>query len=211
MNVKCPYCGCQYDLDIDLLQSPSGNEKLGYGWWLRCYKCHKKWWLRNSDIEMKLNTPLRADKQEKIDRLSSLVNRKKPMKQRTSIAKYVFIILSVSILVLLYQSRFLFKDYITSKARRLSDNIVKKTTMKDVQYTLSGQSISVTGYVVNDDESIASISGIKVTIFDGAEEVLSWNSELDSSSIFPKQSVQFSTQNTLPREVGKIRVEVSIF
>ncbi|MDR2666577.1 MAG: hypothetical protein LBB34_00450, partial [Holosporales bacterium] len=64
MNVKCPYCSCCYEISMDLLKQPIGHEKLGYGWWLRCYKCHKKWWLRNSVVEGQMNSPLRADKNE---------------------------------------------------------------------------------------------------------------------------------------------------
>ncbi len=216
MNVKCPYCGCCYEINNDILQKPIGNEKLGYGWWLRCCKCHKKWWLKHSFVEESINTPLKVDKQSKIDKISSLTKNSKKQKPKNSntkkIWKYITFTALICILGLSYQYRTTFYDYLINKARKLSENVSSKIVMTDVKYTLENNVITVTGNIINDDERIISkINGVKVSAFDSDVNILSWNTEFERMNILPQQKVPFSTSKPLPSNVKNMHIEVSIF
>jgi hypothetical protein len=215
MNVKCPYCSCVYNIDMDLLRNPSGDEHLGYGWWLRCCKCHKKWWLRNTDIERAFNTPLTADRQSRIDRLSALSSRKANDK-RPKVRGYVTTKIAVFMLIVtcvyaLYLNRHVFYDYILVKARRVSERATPKISVTDVKYVVVDANIVVTGAVVNNDMVVARVGGVKVTVFDGDSTVLSWSSPIEPSTLPPEQRTEFSTKHDIPDSVKSMRVEVSIF
>ena len=215
MNVKCPYCDCSYEISREMLGTPIGNEKLGYGWWLRCYRCRKKWWLENSFVEGVVNAPLRADRQAKIDKLSSLTGRRKAASQKKN-RKRIWKILSgfwlLCGIALCYQYRTAFRDYIFNKARVLSENASNKLVMSDVQYVLNGNEMTVSGRVINTDErSIAKVAGIKVDVFDGETLVSSWKDGLDSGRLLPQQNLPFSLVKKIPVGIKNIRVEVSIF
>jgi hypothetical protein len=214
MNVKCPYCNCVYNIDMDLLRNPAGDEHLGYGWWLRCYKCHKKWWLRNTDVERVFNTPLTADRQSRIDRLSTLTN-KKPSK-RPKVRGYVTAKIAVFILVAtcvyaMYLNRHVFYDYILAKARRVSESVTPKISVTDVKYEIADAKMVVTGTVVNDDMTVVRVGGVRVTVFDGDSKVLSWSSKIEPGALAPEQRTEFSTEHDVPDGIKSVRVEVSIF
>ena len=214
MNVKCPYCGCSYELSNDMLKEPIGNEKLGYGWWLRCYKCHKKWWLKNTTVEKTINTPIRADKQAKIERISSLSRRRHPTsKRKTGCLKYIILLTLIGGAALCYQYRNVFYDYLLIKAKRLSENVISKVTMTDVRYEVDDNNmLTVSGDVVNYDERMVSkVNGIKISVFDDKSMILSWNNEFDDFKILPQQKVPFNASKQLPGDVKDMRVEVSIF
>jgi hypothetical protein len=198
-----------------MLRKPIGNEYLGYGWWLRCYRCHRKWWLRHSEVELEINTPLRADRQSKIDRLSAFAgnNRRKtaPKKSGKAAAKYLaFIIIAVA-LYFIYQNRAVFNDYLISKAKHISESIAKKIVMTDVKYIMDDGKLSVSGDIANEDKIVVRINGVKVAVFDGDSEVLSWNAEPESKNILPEQKTSFSSAKPCPKEIKDIRVEVSVF
>ncbi|MDR1609399.1 MAG: hypothetical protein LBR78_00900 [Holosporales bacterium] len=215
MNVKCPYCNCIYNIDMDLLRNPSGDEHLGYGWWLRCYKCHKKWWLKNTDVERAFNTPLTADKQSRIDRLSALSNRKtggkRPKPRGYVTAKIAVFMLIATCVYALYLNRHVFYDYIIAKARRVSESATPKISVTDVKYEVTDARIVVTGTVVNDDMVVARVGGVMVTVFDGDSEVLSWKSPIEPNTLPPEQRAEFSMKHDIPDGVKSMRVEVSIF
>jgi ferric-dicitrate binding protein FerR (iron transport regulator) len=215
MNVKCPYCNCVYNIDMSLLRNPSGDEHLGYGWWLRCYKCHKKWWLRNTDVERTFNTPLTADRQSRIDRLSALTNRptraKRPKARGYVTAKIAVFMLIATCAYALYLNRHVFYDYILAKARRVSESATPKISVTDVKYEVADAKMVVTGTVVNDDAVVARVGGIRVTVFEGSSEVLSWSSKLEPGVLLPGQRTEFSTEHDVRDGIEGMRVEVSIF
>ena len=214
MNVKCPYCNCSYELNNNMLREPIGDEKLGYGWWLRCYKCHKKWWLKNTTVERTINTPLKADKQAKIERISKLSKRpQKNSKPKRSFGKYIILAILLGGIALCYQYRSVFTDYLLIKAKKLSESVISKVTMTDVKYEVDDNNmLTVSGDIVNYDERmISKVNGIKISVFDDKSMVISWDSEFDDLKILPQQKVPFNVTKQLPGDVRDMRVEVSVF
>lgn len=216
MNVKCPYCGCCYEINQNLLGDPIGNEKLGYGWWLRCYRCHKKWWLKNSYVEQAFNTPLKADKTVKIGRLRSLIKNNKKQKTTNSFARFlkymIFIILAFSV-VACYFFKDDFLNYINTKAIHLRENISSKFDLSSVKYNIDKDNIiTVTGNINNrDSKNILTVNGVRVNIFHQNEKIDSWNNEFEGGAILPQQSMTFSSSKRLQGNTENITVEVLIY
>ena len=215
MNVKCPYCGCGYDIGADILKNPIGSEKLGYGWWLRCYRCKRKWWLKNTSVEIAMNTPIKVDKLKQIQRISSLSKKKTTFGKRHSFKIWMCIIW-LSIIggcVIGYQYRSVFYKFLVEKARRLSENVAGKITMTDVKYELmADNTVTVTGNILNYDErAITKVNGVRVSVFDGQSLIMTWNNDFDDLRILPQQKIPFSASKQLPKDIANIRVEVSIF
>ena len=218
MNVKCPYCGCCYELGTDILKNPIGNEKLGYGWWLRCYRCKRKWWLKNTAVEMAMNTPIKVDKSAKIRRISELSRNSRKThpsdaKRYVGLWKYVALLLFIGGILLCYQNRTIFYDFLIKKAKYLSESVVNKVAMSDVKYEVTlGNMLTVTGDILNYDERvIARVNGVKISVYDDKSLVLAWNNEFENMQILPQQKVPFSVNKQLPGDIKDIRVEVSIF
>ena len=215
MNVKCPYCGCGYDIGADILKNPIGSEKLGYGWWLRCYRCKRKWWLKNTSVEIAMNTPIKVDKLKQIQRISSLSKKKTTFEKRHSFKIWMCIIwLSIiGCCVIGYQYRSVFYKFLVEKARRLSENVAGKITMTDVKYELmADNTVTVTGNILNYDErAITKVNGVRVSVFDGQSLIMTWNNDFDDLRILPQQKIPFSASKQLPKDITNIRVEVSIF
>ena len=215
MNVKCPYCGCGYDIGADILKNPIGSEKLGYGWWLRCYRCKRKWWLKNTSVEIAMNTPIKVDKLKQIQRISSLSKKKTTFGKRHSFKIWMCIIwLSIiGCCVIGYQYRSVFYKFLVEKARRLSENVAGKITMTDVKYELmADNTVTVTGNILNYDErAITKVNGVRVSVFDGQSLIMTWNNDFDDLRILPQQKIPFSASKQLPKDITNIRVEVSIF
>lgn len=215
MNVRCPYCGCSYELGTDILKNPVGNEKLGYGWWLRCYRCKRKWWLKNTSVEIEMNTPIKVDKLARIQRISALSKKKSVSGRRhcLKVWKYVALVIFVGIAVLCYQHRAVFYDFLIEKAKRLSENVAGKLAMADVKYDISiGDMLTVTGNILNYDErAITKVNGVRISVFDDKSLILTWDNSFDDLRILPQQKVPFSVSKQLPQGVKNIRVEVSVF
>lgn len=215
MNVKCPYCGCGYDIGADILKNPIGSEKLGYGWWLRCYRCKRKWWLKNTAVEIAMNTPIKVDKFAQIQRISSLSKKKSTSEKRYSFKMWTYVIwlLVIGSCVLGYQYRTVFYEFLIEKAKRLSENVAGKITMTDVKYELMlDNTITVTGNILNYDErAITKINGVKISVFDDNSLILTWNNDFDDLRILPQQKIPFSASKQLPKDIKNIRVEVSVF
>jgi len=214
MNIKCPYCGCCYEVSNDMLKEPIGNEKLGYGWWLRCYKCHKKWWLKNSTVENS-NTPPTFDKLDKIGRISALTKKRQSTRgnPKSRLTKCIILVIVLGAIGLCYQYRSVFYDYLITKAKRLSDSVVSKVALTDVKYDIEdGNMLRITGNVINYDERIISrINGVRISVLDDKSMVLTWGNDFEDFKILPQQKVPFSASKQLPGEIKNMRVEVSIF
>jgi hypothetical protein len=218
VNIKCPYCGCSYEIDSDLLKAPIGNEKLGYGWWLRCYKCQKKWWLKNTDVAMYMDMPLRADKVAKIEKLSRLARKGQPVPKKIYWMKYLFIILIIATIAISYYKRDLFYNYIANKAKHLSEAIVPKLTMKDVKYMLepieneNKYKIIVTGKIINEDKIVAKFKGIEFSVYDSNNNnIKSWVKNFETDFILVDDSIEFSSTETIEKPIDNIKVNVAIF
>jgi hypothetical protein len=221
MNVKCPYCGCCYDIKLDMLNKPIGNERLGYGWWLRCFKCQKKWWLKKSDVSLELEKSIKVNRSDQIAKISRLNRKRKGrVTRRSNFLSPINCMLVLAILltaVVVFYHRDVFTGYLIDRAKRLSKNTRRNITMSDVRYNISkaedndGVKIFVTGIIKNEDNSVANLRGVKISIFDGKNEIKSWDSALQCDFIVPKDSLSFSTENTLDKTPDNIRVEVSIF
>ncbi|MDR1476310.1 MAG: hypothetical protein LBI20_03260 [Holosporales bacterium] len=220
MNVKCPYCGCNYEIRSDVLKDPIGNDKLGYGWWLRCFKCQKKWWLKKSNVEIAMEKSIKVDRRDKIARISKLsgkrANQAKKIKTVRFINYFLFLALIMAAIIVFYH-RDVFTGYLMDRAKRLSKNTYKDITMNDVQYNVlqsadgHGFRVSVTGIIKNENNSITKLQGVKITVFDGQNEVKSWNAALQCGYVVPKDSLHFSTEDTIEKMPDDMRVEVSVF
>ncbi|GHT88999.1 hypothetical protein FACS1894113_2760 [Alphaproteobacteria bacterium] len=220
MIVKCPYCGCGYELNPSLLKDPIGSERLGYGWWLRCYKCHKKWWLKNADVAKCTDTPLKANRREKIEKLSKFVKHKKNVtrQKRLKLVKYLII----SALLLLpgvgYYKRNLFTKYLTEKAKHLSKTIVPRLTLKNLKYTLqeteleNKTEILITGTIVNEDSIVVNLKGVEISVFnENNEKIHSWQETLNTDFLVAKDSINFSSSSTQPAEVKISKISAKVF
>ncbi|MDR3031462.1 MAG: hypothetical protein LBU35_03710 [Holosporales bacterium] len=218
MKVKCPYCGCIYNITPELLNAPIGNEKLGYGWWLRCYKCQKKWWLKNIDIAAQIDTPLIADKKAKIEKISRLSNKKSLSNRKKSRwVKYALLILVIIVAIGAYYKKDLFYEYITNKAKRLSESIIPKLTMKDVRYTLTPMEennkyrVTVSGEIINEDKTVAKFKGIEFFVYDSQNnEIKSWTKNFDTDFVLSGDGLDFSSEEIIENLNGNIKVDVAI-
>ena len=225
MNVKCPYCGCVYNINYDMLKNPIGSEKLGYGWWLRCYKCQKKWWLKNSAVEMSANSPLIADRQAKIDKILQLNGNKREQRSPKKtvnlwkIFKYVVLLMILLAIGGIIYNKEMFHRFLLDKANHLSVNLASKLTMTDVRYFIEEDretkaiTLTVKGKIVNDDRNVAKLRGVKIFVMDSSgKEIKSWDAELKYGYIVSGDSLDFSTSKSLSEKVdNNIRVDVSIF
>lgn len=198
------------------MKNPIGNEKLGYGWWLRCFKCHKKWWLKNSDVALQSEKSLKADRKAKINSLSRLLPKKKGRNRSSFLVRYISVFIIIVLGIVAFYKRDLLNNYLLDKARHLSEITTNKLTMIDVKYTTSriddgSIKIFVTGSIKNEDNVVAKLKGIKVVVYDGDKEIKSWTSTLQAEFIVPQDTLSFSTANALERPAENMRIEVSIF
>ncbi|MBQ8651300.1 MAG: hypothetical protein IJ481_02105 [Alphaproteobacteria bacterium] len=207
MNIRCPYCGCSYSINESILKEPIGNEQLGYGWWLRCYKCHKKWWLKHSSIEQKFNSPLRANREESIKKLSKLV---KPKKKRKFKVQYLLLALFIAVIGIAFCKREAIMQTIVNNAIHIAKQAEKKMSMKDVRYFIEGDKITVFGKVSNDDTRTINLSGINVNLTKDGNVILAWKEQFDVQLI-PGQELDFETASDIKNFTDDIQVEVSVF
>lgn len=219
MNVKCPYCGCNYNIETESLPKPVGDSKLGYGWWLRCCKCQKKWWLKHLSVQIHANSPIKADISEKINRLSRLKKQKdakKTLKNIWSFIKYLLLILLIGAGVFGFYNKKIFAEYIKQKVERLSSNIAFKLRMLDVRYFLetNNQSdviLTVNGKIINDDKSVIRLNGIKVSVYDeNNNEIEKWTDSIGTEYIMPGETLDFNTKHIVNKPDSNIKVDVSI-
>jgi hypothetical protein len=220
MNIKCPYCGCCYEINNSTLKNPIGNEKLGYGWWLRCFRCQKKWWLKSSAVAIEMEQSVMANRRDKIARISKLTRKKKRKDKsfwRGKLINYSVYFVLITCGVVAFINKNVFIEYLADKAKYLSRKTRTNFTMSNVQYNVSRSDdnkdikVFVSGVIKNEDASIAKLGGVRITIFDGKERVKSWDVSLQSDYIVPRDSLSFSTTNTIDSMPQDIKVEVSIF
>ncbi|MDR0552698.1 MAG: zinc-ribbon domain-containing protein [Holosporales bacterium] len=218
MNVKCPYCGCSYSIDPDALPKALGDEKLGYGWWLRCCKCHKKWWLPNHDVQLvnspKLVASLVASKEEiplkPVDKDNSL--------KKFRFGTYAFIILGTFLVMFLAYNINTIKVLVIKKTEYLLSTVLVKLKVLNVQYSMEtvqddpdSVAINVNGKILNEDRSVLQISGVKVSIYGSNNEIITtWTDNLNKNYIMSGESLDFSTRRVIKRTNDQIKVDISI-
>lgn len=220
MNVRCPYCDCAYNIDVNSLPKPIGDLKLGYGWWLRCYRCHKKWWLKNSALHT-ANSPLTADRLSKIDKISKL---KKPeltttKKKSYAAIKYILLTLFIFAAAFGFYNRDLFKNYIVEKIQHLSTSMLMKLKMSDVQYVLQKSKVNennvtliTIGKVLNEEKKVVKVRGVKVVVYNEQNiEIASWTDKLKVEYIVAGETIDFYSEHEISPPTGSIKVDVSIF
>lgn len=219
MKLKCPYCDCEYDLHIDSLPSPIGDEKLGYGWWLRCCGCGKKWWLRSSFFQDMVNSPLIVPKEEKLNRLSQLRGQNQRKNKRKRWGPCVFkiliaIIIGIGIITVLFNKEVLYEK-ITEKVLNLSNNLTTKLTFHEIKYYIDDSnpekvSIHVFGQISNNEKVVIKIKGIKVSIFDYDNNLTDeWIHTSEKMYIVSGETMEFHTEHQISN-YKEIRVDVSI-
>ena len=222
MNIKCPYCGCNYEITGHLLKTPIGSEKLGYGWWLRCYKCQKKWWLKHSTVEKQMNSPLMADKESKINKISKLGLRNKEIKKKKTnirkIIKYGILLIIISTIGISIVNRNSFYEYILLKAKRLTGSVANNLVLNNVKYFIDKTSIdgnmkiTVEGQITNKGNSVTKVNELRASVFDSSgKKIKSWNFASKDSFVVAGDTIEFSTRETLPKQMGDVKVDISVF
>jgi hypothetical protein len=223
MSLKCPYCECEYDISIESLPKPLGDEKLGYGWWVRCSKCQKKWWVRSSVMQAESQpsnqTRLSAARNQKISRLQE-ANKKCKRKIReekaTSISPQIFVLAGLAVLVVFcFINKDLIHQTISKKLMDLSSNLTPNISLHDVQYYLEfpkedeslevGPILHVLGSIVNKEKSVAKVKGVKIRVFKNAENpsekegglIDEWTYTPDAPHLTPGALVKFHSEKEI--------------
>ncbi|MDR2667275.1 MAG: hypothetical protein LBB34_04185, partial [Holosporales bacterium] len=158
-------------------------------------------------------SPLRADKNEKIEKLSVLLRKKSEKKSSgfSRAIRYMLLLLLVLLACMAYQQKETFRSFLLNKAQKISQSVSKKIAMVDVKYVVEGSDITVSGDIVNEDKFIAKVAGVRIEIFDAESTIVAWDVHLDEDTLLPEQKSHFSTTKPLPREIREMRVEVSAF
>lgn len=219
MNVHCPNCGCVYDIKTENLPKSAGNGDLGYGWWLKCYKCQHKWWLKNSVVEKTTNEPMVADVQTKIRKIEQLKgNKKTVVKKKRKRKWWGSVVLLACLALFCFYKKDAFYEYLLAKNRRLSSNMMSNVVMQDVKYFLTelpdndGVRITINGKIFNKDMTVVKLNGVKVFVCDShGKEIKSWSEKLQYGYIVSGDYIDFSVSETLVCGVSDIKVEVSAF
>ena len=199
MHIKCPYCGCDYDIRSNTLGEPIGNIQLGYGWWLRCYKCHKKFWLSSSKVINFDLSPVKADKQKKIEELKNLIPNKQTNKKlhKIRISKWLFILTFLSIVILGVYKRHALQNFIDKKLLTFVQKNATNLQLKNVSYRVyqnGGQTkLYLCGYVVNNTKSIMSFNYLRVYVTFNQSVIANWNIEPNIKNIIPGDKIFFAS------------------
>ena len=215
MNVVCPNCGCAYDINPDILPKSTGNERFGYGWWLKCYKCQNKWWLKNSDVEQKINDPFVEEEPEQVNpTLKYTSNVLRP--QKSKLKKILFYIFCVFIICLAVYKKDVFYDYLADKNKKISSNMLNNIAMEDVKYFIGTENneckMTVKGKIVNKESSVIRINGVQIFVYDMlGNKIKSWSYPVEYGYIVSGDYIEFSTSENLEKNIEKIKVDVSIF
>ncbi len=134
-----------------------------------------------------MNTPIKVDKSAKIRRISELSRNSRKThpsdaKRYVGLWKYVALLLFIGGILLCYQNRTIFYDFLIKKAKYLSESVVNKVAMSDVKYEVTlGNMLTVTGDILNYDERvIARVNGVKISVYDDKSLVVSWNNEFEN-------------------------------
>ena len=211
MRVTCPYCNCHYDIRPEILKEPISNIKLGFGWWLRCYKCQKKFWLSNTRVVQLTATPIKANRRKQIKNISKL---KIALKKNNN--KKFYIISSVIIIFSLfaYYERDTFKNLVVNRISNITKSTITSLQLSNISYRLETidniNKIYITGFILNNTATIIPINGLKVAIYSNGKEMTSWQINPDAKNAIPGDKIFFSNEHIIDRIYPNIQVGVSI-
>ena len=211
MKVTCPYCNCHYDIRPEILKEPIGNAKLGFGWWLRCYKCQKKFWLSNTKVVQLTATPIKANRKRQIKNVSKLnVILKKSKNKKFDIISSIVVVLSL----FSYYERDIFKNLIVNRISNITKSTITSLQLANISYRLETvdniNKIYITGFILNNTATIIPINGLKVVIYSNGKEMTSWQINPDAKNAIPGDKIFFSSEKVIERIYPNIQVGVSI-
>lgn len=212
MRIRCPYCDCRYDIHPDTLSNPVGHERLGFGWWLRCYQCQKKFWLKSTTVINTGFSPIKADSANTIRRISNFSHRKVKSNKRNYTA-YILIILTI-IGYVCYANMGYIRNFFITKMNHFTafaatnlqlSNIIYRIDKIDKKYR-----VAIMGNIENKTNTIMSYNGVRILLLSGSLEFASWTYEPDVKSVIPGEKVVFNTDRLLDTAPSNIRVLVRI-
>ncbi|MBR1944356.1 MAG: hypothetical protein IJ848_02680 [Alphaproteobacteria bacterium] len=211
MKVTCPYCNCHYDIRPEILKEPIGNVKLGFGWWLRCYKCQKKFWLSNTKVAQLTATPIKANRTRQVKNISKL---KINLKKKSN--KTFYIISSIIVIISLfgYYKRDVFKNIVVNRISSITKSTITSLQLANIAYRLetvdNQNKIYITGFILNNTATIIPINGLKVVIYSNGKEMTSWKINPDAKNAIPGDKIFFSSEQVIDKIYPNIQVGVSI-
>ena len=220
MRVTCPYCNCHYDIRPEILKTPIGNPKLGYGWWLRCYKCQKKFWLSNTKVMQLTATPIKANRKKQIKNVTNKFGLRSNTKFKFTLKKKrinKFYIISSVIVVLStigYFSKDLLQNLIINRISNITQSTVTSLQLSNISYRLETvdnvNKIYITGFILNNTSTIIPINGLKVVIYSNGKEMTSWQIDPEAKNAIPGDKIYFANEKVIDKIYPNIQVGVSI-
>ncbi len=225
MRISCPYCDCHYDIHPDTLGNPIGSEKLGFGWWLRCYQCQKKFWLKSTTVIDTGFAPFKADKVSTISRLSKLSRHSKlgkfsrfRKKQRGKSGHngilYILIITLATMGGVCYTHIDEIREFFITKVKHFTASTIVGLQLTNIVYRIDkvdGQyRISVIGNIVNNTQSVLQCNGLHIVVLSENKEITSWDFVPEPKSIIPGDKIAFSTEKNTVIEPKEPKILVRI-
>lgn len=210
MRIRCPYCDCHYDIHPDTLGNPIGSEKLGFGWWLRCYQCQKKFWLKSTTVINTGFAPIKADKMSMINRLSRICDRSRPEKlskfeKKHRITKHngVLFVLIITLIIggFCYMHINEIQHFLITRVNRFTVSTALGLQLSNIVYRIdkfNGQyRIIVMGNIINNTQSILQCDGLHIVVLNGNTEAISWTFVPNTKNIIPGDKLAFSTDRSI--------------
>ena len=190
---------------------PIGNEKLGFGWWLRCYKCQKKFWLSNTKVIQLTATPIKANSPRQVKKISRLnLNVRKKTSKKFYVISSIIVLLSCAG----YYKRDMFSNLVTNRISNINKSTITSLQLANVAYrleTVNNQNkIYITGFILNNTATIIPINGVKVIIYSNSKEMDSWQIKPDAKNAIPGDRIFFSGEKIIEKIYPNIQVGVSI-
>lgn len=222
MNIRCPYCNCHYNIVETALEKPSTDPKLGRGWWLICYHCAKKWWLKYYSVQKVNALPVKADSQGIVEKLEDLKIRAEEKQDRTqkiapNVTYYYF-----GFIAALVGTYFVYHEYINNffdkRVYTLPNNLPNNLPLLDVKYQVNSFNVDnnnieilIAGNILNKENYIVAVNGVKVAILDEfANNVVSWVEPMHVQGVLPGSNMKFITKRIIRKINKNLRVDVSI-
>ena len=211
MRVTCPYCNCHYDIRPEILKEPIGDVKLGFGWWLRCYKCQKKFWLSNTKVMQLTATPVKANRNRQVRNISRFnVNLRKKSNKKFYIISSVIVLLSVAG----YYNRDAFSNLVVNRISSINKSTITSLQLANIAYRLetvdNQNKMYITGFILNNTATIIPVNGLKVVVYSNGKEMTSWIIKPDAKNAIPGDRIFFSNEKIIEKIYPNIQVGVSI-
>ena len=165
-------------------------------------------------------SPIKADRQRKIDNISKLTQSKKSKnklhkrKYKQNIIHYVILSILLILGGITYYKQDIIKSFFVQRLINIRKSTVTSLQLTNISYRIENvedkNKIYVTGFIVNNTSSIMSINSLKVTLYSNNREMTSWQIEPDAKSIIPGDKVFFSSEKILDNIYPDLKVGVNI-